>query len=564
MWNYYAGAEECHAYLQDVVFEAPGRTETVNRPHWRGLGPDDKPLAYFPGFSDSRWFRRGWTLQELIAPTVVVFLSCDWEIIGLKNGRSRKDSDSPDRLDGNYRFSTIGSWTFDGFTEIVRELSAITGIPRITLMNPDYGLRHANVATKMSWMAKRSTSRVEDETYCLLGLFNLNIPLLYGEGDCAFFRLLGEIIRTSADESVFCSEVQDLTLLASKPQDYANGLRFSVKRARSIERVPYLATNQGLRFEILPGVGAYVDCSTDEKAPDWILIRLNVSTAISDGPRHIRSWHMAGEQLAGRFLYVQRLTCGHYVRRHISQRTILRVLSKDQVGWNASDETSSRDQHRADRHSEAAAEIGSHLVIYIHFDPSQSCKGILGELKLLNSFPAGCKMDIMEQARREEESYGQRVSEWLEMTTECHQVDMGSSMRSKSVGEITEALHHDSTKTETQKTFGSRRPQSEPMERKTEPHLGLWRRRSTGDTDRLMTRASLMTARASTHFPQAKRWHSPPGTSAATSLHSASLQRPGSDVTATTAQARFSPSSDLFIHNQHPSFHPLRLSRRRW
>jgi hypothetical protein len=58
------------------------------------------------------------------------------------------------------------------------------------------------VSEKMSWAAKRQTTRVEDMAYCLLGLFEINMPLLYGEGPNAFMRLQEEIIRKVTDESI--------------------------------------------------------------------------------------------------------------------------------------------------------------------------------------------------------------------------------------------------------------------------------------------------------------------------------------------------------------------------
>ncbi|KAK3367356.1 hypothetical protein B0T24DRAFT_491092, partial [Lasiosphaeria ovina] len=56
----------------------------------------------------------------------------------------------------------------------------------------------------MSWASKRNTTRSEDLAYSLMGIFDVHIPLLYGEGDRAFLRLQQEIIRASSDESLFC------------------------------------------------------------------------------------------------------------------------------------------------------------------------------------------------------------------------------------------------------------------------------------------------------------------------------------------------------------------------
>lgn len=258
------------------------------------------------------------------------------------------------------------------------------------LLYPESAINEVSVASKMSWMAGRSTTRIEDEAYCLLGLFNLNMPLLYGEGERAFFRLQSEILRVSADESIFCSRVRDFTLLASTPRDYSNAIKLSVDENRSIGRAPYSATNQGLRFEITPDLDTHIGSYSDSKAPDWILIGLDVLMVpknqlggeLEDRFRSLRMADRAAVSLAGRFLYVQRLTCGHYGRRPISQSTIDRVLSKDRMGRNLPGVTSSRNQRGAHspRGGDDAARSESHLVIYIHFDQSQLCNGLGHEM----------------------------------------------------------------------------------------------------------------------------------------------------------------------------------------
>lgn len=121
-------------------------------------------------FFNSQWFRRGWTLQELVAPNNVVFFSRDWEEIGSKSS----------------------------FTPLIER---ITGIDRgVLLMNyPE----EISVATRMSWAAGRQTTRVEDRAYSLLGLFGVYMPTIYGEGEHAFVRLQIEIMKSFNDQSIF-------------------------------------------------------------------------------------------------------------------------------------------------------------------------------------------------------------------------------------------------------------------------------------------------------------------------------------------------------------------------
>ncbi|KAL4895121.1 hypothetical protein BDV59DRAFT_160125 [Aspergillus ambiguus] len=73
----------------------------------------------------------------------------------------------------------------------------------------------------MSWAAKRQTSRVEDRAYSLMGIFSVNMPLIYGEGEVAFIRLQEEIMRISDDDSLFAWASSDNRggLLATSPTD---------------------------------------------------------------------------------------------------------------------------------------------------------------------------------------------------------------------------------------------------------------------------------------------------------------------------------------------------------
>jgi len=155
MFEWYRQAEVCLAFLADV----PALSDDEMARCSRRRSP----------FRESRWFRRGWTLQELVAPWTVEFLSVEWTLLGTKK--------------------TLAS-----------HLSTITSIPQNCLSGNWSRIRGlASTAQKMSWAARRETSRVEDRAYCLLGLFGINMPLLYGEGEKAFRRLQEEIIKQTDD-----------------------------------------------------------------------------------------------------------------------------------------------------------------------------------------------------------------------------------------------------------------------------------------------------------------------------------------------------------------------------
>ena len=173
MFNWYAEAECCLAYLEDVQ---PGAQSS-----------DSQLLD--SALSGSEWFRRGWTLQELIAPQKVVFLSQYCKAIG------RKGHMDPEDLEG------LGS-----IPDITSLVSNITKIPEEVLYDSD-NRKKCDDEEKKNWMKGRLTTRVEDLAYCLLGIFEVFIPLVYGEGHQAHARLLKEIMaKNEADRAQAAEE----------------------------------------------------------------------------------------------------------------------------------------------------------------------------------------------------------------------------------------------------------------------------------------------------------------------------------------------------------------------
>ncbi|KAF1828366.1 HET-domain-containing protein [Decorospora gaudefroyi] len=219
MFRWYKNAKICYAYLADV----PGYNT-------------HPPAVVAVKFARSRWFTRGWTLQELLAPTDVRFFSNDWSNVGSKDA-------------------------------LANTISTITKID-VAFLSGDKSMDQASVAKKMSWASGRVTTRLEDTAYCLLGIFGVNIPLLYGEGERAFVRLQEEIMRVSDDQSLFAwgepeststpsSERNERTratnqlrgLFASSPSEFATCGNIIPDEVAEIEE-PYILTNKGVRLVV--------------------------------------------------------------------------------------------------------------------------------------------------------------------------------------------------------------------------------------------------------------------------------------------------------------------------
>jgi hypothetical protein len=204
MYQWYKYAQVCYAYLADVRSGEKVKDE----------------------LRKSNWFKRGWTLQELLAPPRVVFFDHDWVDIGTR--KSLEDL-----------------------------ISDVTGIHNFLEFET------ACVAQKMSWVAGRRTTRVEDIAYCLLGLFDVNMPPLYGEGEKAFMRLQLEILKISDDESIFAwtQKNDGGGLLASSPEAFRNSGSIRPLKSNDYEKGkwdffytdshPFSMTNKGLSISLL-------------------------------------------------------------------------------------------------------------------------------------------------------------------------------------------------------------------------------------------------------------------------------------------------------------------------
>ena len=178
MFRWYQNASVAYVYLADVQ---KGDQE-----------------AWHDAFNHSRWHTRGWTLQELLAPRKLIFYSAEWQKLGTRMSLSEC-------------------------------IAKATGIHIAAIISTSDGsIGGFSIAQRMPWASKRQTTRIEDTAYSLMGIFGINMPLLYGKGDKAFIRLQEEIMKKSDDQSLFAWRCSDFSsdegrgLLATGPEDFAD------------------------------------------------------------------------------------------------------------------------------------------------------------------------------------------------------------------------------------------------------------------------------------------------------------------------------------------------------
>ncbi|KAI4123669.1 MAG: hypothetical protein LQ338_005159 [Usnochroma carphineum] len=242
MYKWYACSAVCYAYLSDVKL-LPEVLAILNpslSASWLDKRPEIKR-----SFHDSRWFTRGWTLQELLAPEHVIFFDVNWTEFGYRS-------------------------------ELADEISSITKIPKPYLQSDSQNepISKASIARKMSLASHRVTSREEDMAYCLLGLFDVNMSLIYGEGAVrSFHRLQIEIMRNSNDESLFAwtSDQPASGMLADRPSYFVDSGRIELESMHAefgALRPPFTMTNRGLELSIPSNLPKTVTSSERRRCTD--------------------------------------------------------------------------------------------------------------------------------------------------------------------------------------------------------------------------------------------------------------------------------------------------------
>ncbi|KAI0746286.1 heterokaryon incompatibility protein-domain-containing protein [Daedaleopsis nitida] len=170
MYQWYAAATVCYVYLEDVW----GWPADISLPEVAVEVTPSLNILGSPVFQrlcSSRWFTRGWTLQELIAAKKARFVTRDWHLLGTKE-------------------------------ELAALLTLVTGV-NADVLTFSKSVTSIPVAERMSWASRRQTTRLEDEAYSLMGIFGVSMPTIYGEGRRAFRRLQEEVMKSCADHSLF-------------------------------------------------------------------------------------------------------------------------------------------------------------------------------------------------------------------------------------------------------------------------------------------------------------------------------------------------------------------------
>ncbi|KAK4895934.1 hypothetical protein LTR27_006105 [Elasticomyces elasticus] len=268
MFAWYEEAAVCYVFLRDVPTSAEGNVAKA--------------------FANSEWFERGWTLQEMLAPRNVIFCDRAWQVIGHKCTHGA--GIYPCACATNDHRHVYGP-------ALNAEISRRTNINARYLRFEDSILK-ASVACRLSWAARRNTTRIEDMAYCLLGILGVNMPLLYGEGMLAWKRLQEKIIKRSSDQSIFAW---------TRAHDSSDGFGCAL----AIEPL-YFAEASNI--------------VTTSQPPDASYALTNIGLGVRARTRKI--W----DSEVQREVFVTKLNCGHYTREDGKGDFVRSVMTIARVG----------------------------------------------------------------------------------------------------------------------------------------------------------------------------------------------------------------------------------------
>ncbi|CAJ2500184.1 Uu.00g030370.m01.CDS01 [Anthostomella pinea] len=223
MFAWYEASSECYVFIDGIpTTSLPALDSMADEDRWmQGLAPAEIQNIF--AFTENHWFKRGWTLQELLAPSSVTFFNETNDVLG-------------DRA------------------QLAALTSHATSID-IGHLKQETDFHDASVAQRMGWASQPLTTRPEDMAYSLLGLFGVNMPLLYGEGgEKAFRRLQLEVLKLSADESLFAwglrSPLGKLTgMLAASGRDFAGSERVASVPIYSGVQTRFVTVDRGIAIQ---------------------------------------------------------------------------------------------------------------------------------------------------------------------------------------------------------------------------------------------------------------------------------------------------------------------------
>ncbi|KAL8648708.1 MAG: hypothetical protein Q9210_004823, partial [Variospora velana] len=201
MYQWYANATKCYVYLRDVARSG-----------------DHDANTWEEEFRKSRWFTRGWMLQELLAPMSVEFFSVHGKKFGTK-------------------------------ATLQRQICEITGLPIQALQGA--ALSTFSIAERISWQEHRETKLKEDEAYSLLGICGVYMPLIYGEGKSNAFKRLRREIDTASNVGIDHNEFS----IPFSLSDVYDIEHFIAREAELLDIHASLTSNDSRRIVVLHGLG---------------------------------------------------------------------------------------------------------------------------------------------------------------------------------------------------------------------------------------------------------------------------------------------------------------------
>ncbi|KAJ8519460.1 hypothetical protein ONZ45_g3573 [Pleurotus djamor] len=189
MWKWYQNAYICIVHLSNTNLKLPSYPANSSV---SPTGPRRRGDSKRKQLKEDPWFRRGWTLPELLAPKRIKFYLGDWTKMDQRVGR-------------RFDICRVQEEGFDFGAEYVQFLRLVADAATVPVCAvKQFSLRTHSAPEVFHWISKRITTRPEDLSYCLMGMLDIHIPIIYGEGhENAFYRLQSACLQSSPSRLIF-------------------------------------------------------------------------------------------------------------------------------------------------------------------------------------------------------------------------------------------------------------------------------------------------------------------------------------------------------------------------
>ncbi|KAG2030353.1 hypothetical protein BDR03DRAFT_974707 [Suillus americanus] len=231
-------------------------------------------------FAKEPWFTRGWTLQELLAPEKMKFYGKDWKPLSDNfDDKHPRDLVIPS-------IDEISIPITPSQPDILTAITRLTEIESRDLISFSPGIH--NVHQRLRWASRRTTKRIEDMAYSLIGIFDISMPITYGEGQRSWFRLMEIILQQCKSWEIFVWAGEWSPYSSAIPRSPKGYEAFDIQDSTELSNALDMGRLEGIVGEIPPGLrGDHAFATTRH----GVQMKLPLLDVVFDRPNQLATIH---------------------------------------------------------------------------------------------------------------------------------------------------------------------------------------------------------------------------------------------------------------------------------